>query len=442
MLTQRFREHLDQAGLLAGPGLALLAVSGGADSLALLDLIAGIAPARGLELLVVHADHGIHPESAKVAAMVSRVAAERYALDSVVERFALGADAGETIAREARYAFFRRVQAGRGGRFLVTAHHSDDQVETVLLRLLRGSAPAGLAGIPERGADGLVRPLLPFRRAELAAHVAACGLEPFADPANADLRHNRSWVRTSLLPLLRDRFGEAAEEHLLSVARHAEAELVAWDAALDLFSGIDAQVRAGLVDVARAPLADYDSQLSARLLRAGARRAGIMLGPAQAQRVIAFARQAASGRSLELGEGVIAEVAFERLVLRRIVALPEPRPLAGDAGVQSFGGFDLSWRPERAPEHLDRGGWTTWIVPGTLEVRLPAQGSRMVPLRGVGHRSVSKLMMEERIPRGARSSWPVVMCDGEPVWIPGVCRADAAIPEPGAAAVRLDAATR
>ncbi len=116
--------------------------------------------------------------------------------------------------------------------------------------------------------------------------------------------------------------------------------------------------------------------------------------------------------------------------------------LEGDSGARTFGGFALRWLTEPAPDRMERGGWTTWIAPGALAVRLPEPGTRIVPLRGNGHRAVSKLLMEERVPTVDRAAWPVVMRDGEPVWIPGVCRADAAIPEPGSLAVRMDAAAQ
>lgn len=441
-LEGRLALHLDGTGLLRGPALALLAVSGGADSLALLDLLAGLAESRGLRLLVAHADHGIHPGSGDVAATVATVAKQRYGLETVVATLGLGAGAGETRARTERYRFFRRVQAERGAAFLVTGHHANDQVETVLLRLLRGSAPAGLAGMTASGPGGLVRPLLPFRHLELVEHVRARGLDPWEDPANADPRHMRSWVRTALLPLLESRLGDDAAASLLSVASHAADDVAAWDAALAAFPGLDVTASEGRVGVARAALQGYDSLLAARLVRAAAHRAGLRLGPTQASRVAAFAVRAASGRVLDLGEGAVAEVSFDRLLVYRRADVPDPRPLAGETGAGVFGRFDLAWRIEPAPEKLARGGWTTWISPGELEVRLPAPGSRVVPLGGVGHRAVSRLLMEIHVPRGDRAAWPVITRNGEPVWLPGVCRADAAIPEPGTSAVRLDVAAR
>ena len=440
-LPERFAAHLERTGLLAGPGLALLAVSGGADSMALLDLAAGCAPGLGLQLAVVHADHGIHAASAAVAEHVATAARERYGLETAVERLALGAGASETRARTARYAFFRRVQQLRGARYLVTAHHADDQAETVLLRLLRGSAPVGLAGIAARGPRGLVRPLLPFRRVELAAHAVAAGLPVHEDPANADPRHTRSWVRHELLPAIAARTGEEGVEALLAVTRHAAAEAAAWDAVLDALPALDVRAREGTVDVARSVLAGYSEPLSSRLVRAMCRRAGMRLGPAAAARVAALAA-GPSGRQLALGESLVAEAAFERLVLRRAVPAPgfAAVALAGPSGAVRAGRYQLRWREEAAPDRLERGGWTTWIARGALRVRAPVAGEALVPLGGTGHREVRRLLMEARVPRTARAEFPVLVREEEAVWLPGICRAAAAVPAPGTTAVRVDAA--
>jgi tRNA(Ile)-lysidine synthase len=440
-LPERFTEHLGRTGLLAGPGLALLAVSGGSDSMALLDLAAGVAAGLDLRLLVVHADHGIHPDAAAVAARVAETAHQRYGLETVVERLALGSGASETRARTARYRFFRRLQQAREARYLVTAHHADDQAETVLLRLLRGSAPVGLAGIAARGPRGLVRPLLPFRRAELAAHAAAAGLPVYDDPANADLRHGRSWVRHQLLPAIIARGGDGAVEALLAVTRHAAADTAAWDAVLDALSTLDVRAGEGCVDVARSVLAGYSEPLASRLVRAMSRRAGIRLGPAAAARVAALA-VGASGRQLALGESLVAETAFDRLVLRRArqgEALA-PIELSGPNGAVRAGRYQVRWCEDAAPPRLERGGWTTWVAPGTLRLRAPAAGEAMVPLGGPGHREVRRLLMEARVPRAARAQFPVLVRDDEAVWLPGICRAAAAIPAPGTRAVRIDAA--
>src|SRR5207245_896438 len=189
-------------------------------------------PALGLSLVVAHVDHGIGSDSGTVARAVGELA-ERYELSFEIGELSLGPDATETIARRARYTWLGEIQRRHGARYLVTAHHRDDQVETILLRLLKGSAPAGLAGIPARGRAGLVRPLLPFPKARLLAHVAALGLAVHDDPANRDPRHLRSWVRTALLPLVAERLGARAGTDVLRAGRAAARERRAWDGVLD-----------------------------------------------------------------------------------------------------------------------------------------------------------------------------------------------------------------
>ena len=438
-LVERLRAHLGAARLLEEPGLALLAVSGGGDSLALLDLCATLAPELGLSLLVAHADHGVARDSAAIAAGVERQARSRYGLATVVGRLDLGAGASETRSRLARYRFLRAVQAERGARYVLTAHHADDQVETVLLRVLRGSAPAGLRGIVARGPRGLVRPLLPFFHAELLAHAEHAGLQVAHDPANRDPRHLRSWVRTRLLPLVAERLGPDAGRALLELARHAGREVRAWDAVLDRLPGLALRTADGRFEVARATLRGYDKTLASRILRAVAARSGLHLAPAASQRLARFASRAESGRRLALGEGLVAETAFDSLVVGRSAAAPGAVALDAAGGEAAFGSFALAWRREPAPETLPRGGWTTWLAAGRLVVRGIEAGDTITPIGGVGRRKVARLLMEARVPRSWRAAYPVVASGDDVVWIPGVCRSAARIPDPGREAVRIDA---
>ena len=437
-LVERLRAHLERGRWFAEPGVALLAVSGGGDSLAMLDLLAALAPDLALTLLVAHADHGIAPDSAAVAAGVARQARDRYGLETVTGALRLGAGASETRARVARYRFLRAVQAARGARYLVTAHHADDQVETVLLRVLRGSAPAGLRGIEARGPRGLVRPLLPFRHAELLAHAESAGLAVADDPANRDPRHLRSWVRGAVLPALRERLGSDADAALAALGRHAAREARAWDAALDLLPGLAPLVSDGRFEVARAALGGYDNVLAGRILRAAAARAGLHLGPAAAARLARFAGSVSSGRRLVLAHGLVAEAAFDALVVSRPTAAPAALAIEDARGEASFGSFALAWRPEPAPAAVERRGWTTWLASGELAVRAARAGDAVEPVGGVGRRKVSRLLMEARVPRALRAGYPVVIRRDDVLWVPGVCRAAARIPDPGTEAVRID----
>jgi len=442
-LPSRLARHIARARLFRQPGPAVVAVSGGADSVALLDLLHALAPACGLQLVVAHAGHGIAPDSRTVGQSV-RALAERYGLPFELGELHLGPDATETTARRARYAWLRDVQRRHGARYLVTAHHRGDQIETIILRFLRGSAPAGLAGIAARARGGLVRPLLPFTKAELVAHAAARGLPVHDDPANRDPRHLRSWVRAALLPLIEGRLGARVSDDVLRTGRAAALERRAWDHALEHLPDLELRIGAHGFDVARAGLARYDHRLAVALVRAAARRAGLVLGVRRARRLIDLTRRP-SGRRLSLGGGWWAEVAFNRVRVSRAGAREVEKDLEvvevgkeKQQGRAEFGEFHVAWSPDAAPERLTRGDWTTWIAGGDWQVRPLRPGDRVVPLGGVGRRQVRRLLMEAQVPRGDRAGYPVVARGETILWVPGICRSAADLPQPGTRAVRVD----
>ncbi len=436
-LREPFRAHL---GTLALPSRRLLvAVSGGSDSVALLDLLSGCRAELGLELTVAHVEHGIHPDSARVAARVRELAAG-YGVPCRVRELGLGPGAGETAARAGRYVALEalRVEADAGA--IVTAHHADDQAETVLMRVLAGSAPAGLAGMaPVSGR--VVRPLLPFRRDDLARHVHAQGIWCWDDPANRDPRHERSWIRQEVLPVLRARLPEV-DRRLLRLAAHARTERHAWAAVLDALPALDVREERDAISVTAEPVGRVDPDLAIGLIRALARRWGRPLGPARAARVLGLVHGGGSGGRVPLGRGAVAELAFGRL---RLVAQPDPAgdrwELGGEAGERVSGGWRFVWRWGPAPAVQVRDSRTAWFERSTagLTVRPWRPGDRLRPLGGRGRRLLVRCFQDARVPRSSRAAWPVIEHAGVVAWIPGVCRSDLLVPAAGVEALRVDA---
>ena len=161
-LPARFLAAWEALDCPAGWRRVLVAVSGGPDSLALLHLMHATGAHHRLDLVVAHADHGIHPDSRAVADRVVAAASD-LALPVAVGRLGLGAGTSETRARAARHAWLEQVRRQEGADAVVLAHHQDDQLETILLRVLAGSGPAGLAGMAARHGRR-VRPLLGFQK--------------------------------------------------------------------------------------------------------------------------------------------------------------------------------------------------------------------------------------------------------------------------------------
>ncbi len=410
-------------------------MSGGADSLALLHLFHATRSEHRLELVVAHADHGIHPRSADVARQVETLATA-LRLPVHVGRLSLGAGTSETAARAARHAWLEKIRLSTDADGIALAHHMDDQAETVLLRILAGTGPAGLAAMARRRGV-LFRPLLGIRRSELEAWVRERGIEPWDDPANRDPTHRRSWIRVEILPRIAERVPDVISQ-LARVARYAASDRAAWDQVLDVLPALDVRLEADGASVAAGPVVEYDSPLARAVLRAVARRAGLALGPTRVRRVLDLARKGASGRFVELGAGWCAELAFGRLRYFRTPEVPGPVALAAAEGSLSWGGWKIRWRSERAPARQSRDGPVAWFIPEDMLVRGPASGDRVVPLGGTGHRPVVRCLQDAKVPRGRRAGWPLVVVGGEVVWVAGICRASAAVPAEGEEAVRVE----
>lgn len=252
--------HSPALGAVDLDGLAapvVVACSGGADSLALLI----VAATAQLDPIAVHVDHGLRPDSARDGDVV-RDAARRLGVHE--RRVQVVVEPGgnlEERARDARYAALESVRAELGATAVLVAHTADDQAETVLLNLLRGSGSSGLAGMPARRGY-LVRPLLGVRRADARALCMEHGLVPVDDPSNQNLVHRRNWVRLEALPALSD----GARRDLVPVLARQAAVLRAEADLLDEL-GDALLAEAGGIEPAARVIADAHPALARRAVR-------------------------------------------------------------------------------------------------------------------------------------------------------------------------------
>ena len=303
------------AGDIAPGALVFAAVSGGADSLALAAALAWVGPKLKLAVGAVTVDHGLQPGSAERADLVTnQCAALGLSPVLAVSTSVLdGGDGPEAAAREARYDALIALASRQKASAIVTGHTLDDQAETVLLGLARGSGPRSLAGMrPSTTRSGalLLRPFLDLRRSTTRAACAALGLEPWDDPHNVDRSFTRVRVRDEVLPVMEQALGPGVAEALARTAR-----LLREDAdTLDALAAV-----AGADGLAIADLAGLPAALRTRVLRRAAIDAGAPAGALSEAHVRAVDRLVVDWRGqdgVSLPGGLVAERRCDRLSFR------------------------------------------------------------------------------------------------------------------------------
>jgi tRNA(Ile)-lysidine synthase len=442
-IAERFNAALaDAPSPAAGPWV--VAVSGGLDSVVLLNLLRFAATERA-ELVVAHFDHRMRPESGEDAEWVSGLA-HGWGLDVRVGTAAAPLRS-EADAREARYRFLEDVRAEVRAELVVTAHHADDQAETVLFRILRGTGRAGLMGIPARRGH-YFRPLLGFWREELEAYARRVRLAWREDPTNVSLHYARNALRHRVLPDIEERVAPGARRALVRLAALAREDELAWRSILPaILAPLDVVESDGSVSVDRAALAALHPAVRARILRRLAKALGAALDEAATSlateftgstsvRSIRSVRSGSKGKgfSLDVGGGITLRRELDRVWLGTSVAVPEQpdrpllipdaRPGSGEAWLAGRT-FAVSWGGPDVEGGLDVATFDPRELHFPLCVRAREDGDR-IRLPG-GTKKVKKLLLEARIPRMERSAVPLVVdALGRVLWIPGVARAERA----------------
>lgn len=414
---------LGEAGI--GPGTRVLAAfSGGADSTALLlmlkealdgGLIAGLTAA--------HFHHGLRGETADRDLAFSKALAERLGIPFVYECGDVPGYAqsrglsAETAARELRYAFLERVRAESGSDVIATAHHMDDQAETVLMHLIRGTGLKGLGGM-RPSAGKIARPLLGLPHEALCAYLTERGEAWCEDETNASTGPRRNRIRLELLPLLKE-LNPAVTEGLCRTAAHLRADE-------DLLGGMaeEALERARTEEgFLREPLSKEPEPVRRRALML---LAAPLLGyDYTAEDALSLERllTAPSGRTANLSGGHTAETDGPLLVFDpEKKEPPAPQPLAFGAPLR-YGGYEITLERvngfvQPADAYHACIARDAFGKDAPVTVRFPRAGDRFEPMGLGGSRLVSDIFTDRKVKRADRNV-PLVLIGEEIVFIPG-----------------------
>ena len=444
-LARDFAQHVANRAFFSEDDTLIVAVSGGLDSLVLLHLLRFAPDLHALNLIVAHFDHGMRPASSADASWV-RGTARAWGLPfrgGVAETEL----AGEASAREARYEFLEAERRASAARWIVTAHHADDQAETVLFRIARGTGLAGLAGIPESRPPGILRPLLPFTREDLARYATSVGLDPRLDPSNEDPAFARNVIRNEILPRLEAAVAPGTRGSLVRLSRLAESEERAWRSVMDkLFDDLIVESNASRIVVKRSSWLAYGAEAQGRLLRALCSKLGVRLDEAATRAATAFAGAGASGKKRRWGPLWLRR-AFDRLVfelasderLEGRLEIAEPGEGRGDFVVGGRSWF-AAWSLKRQPRGalVERFALAELDFPVRMRGWIPGDRVRYA----YGSKKLKKVFGEERVSVDERSHVPVVVDGrGRVLWVPGVSRSSLLVPVEGQSTLAISLST-
>ena len=424
------REHY----LFAPGATVLVAVSGGADSVALLDILTRLAELRP-RLVVAHLNHRLRGAEADGDERFVQELAARYGLPVVTmgvdvaalarrERLSL-----EEAGREARYAFFAEVAATYGACVTALGHHADDQAETLLMRLLRGAGGSGLCAMAPRSADGkYVRPLLGISRTEIEAYVAARSLSFRHDESNDDTRFLRNRIRHELLPLLATYNPGVSRRLAATAAALGEDEAVLVALTLEAFSRHAKAADGNVLLTAQGLLAEPKG-VRLRLYRHAILQIRGDLRLITSHHLLEIDRLLFAAKpqlSLDLPGNLRVARSYGEISFRTggpeascaaelVVTGPGawPLPGGGSLNVTTEAATSVASSRLRACFDLDK-------APFPWHVRTFRPGDRLSPSGMTGSKKVKKLFIDEKLPDSWRRRIPLVFSGGNLIWVGGV----------------------
>jgi len=445
------RDALKQIGVTSGT-LLVVAVSGGQDSLALLYALHNLASEFGIELHGAHLNHSLRGEVSDADAAFVEQTFRSLGIPFSVENTDVSAFRKsqklslEDAARRLRYEFFARVADQQNTNYVTLGHTSDDQAETVLLHLIRGSGLAGLRGMGYQShaeysgvSMKLLRPLLDVSRLETAEYCQALALQPRLDESNLSVDFSRNRVRLEILPQM-EFINPAVKESLVRLSNSAERDYSYLESQIDRVMDSATTVQDGVVEIDRATFADLDSSLKHHLIRRAvllAKRDLIDLTQYHIEEMVRL-MSGQPGKLLNLPGGLQFLISYDRAFINLIDHAPCPLPtLTGRTSIQvpgetSVGHWSVKTRIVEPPDQVNQHDpdvhfadshliYTAQLaaLEGELVIRTREAGDRFQPLGMSGTKKLQDFMVDSKIPRHWRDKVPLVVTPDGIAWVVG-----------------------
>jgi len=428
-------------GMLEPGDTVLVGVSGGPDSVALLHALVTLGPAWSLSLVIVHLNHQLRgPTADKEAAFVKALGAH---LDipcvigskdvmsfSVDNRLSI-----QEAARNARYAFFQETAEAYGAKKIALGHQKNDNAESVLMHLLRGTGPKGLAGIPPVRENRIIRPLLDVSRRQILRFLEQHGQEFVQDRSNLDDKYLRNRVRHELVPFLEGRFNANSLQRLTRLASIARDEEDFWDAMVqNTFEDLAIEHKDDRIVLSAVQMVRLHRALLRRLIRhvvlalTGSLK---RLDHNHVEAVVRLIARSSPSGWLDLPRGI--GVARDGDEIRFVIGPPAEKPQfeyrvsgTGTTRIPEIGktlrlmetGFNgLSAALKEYP--LEKAFFDLEALSFPLLVRSFRQGDRFTPLGMTGSQKVKDFFINQKIPRSKRHACPLLLSKDKVIWVGG-----------------------
>jgi tRNA(Ile)-lysidine synthase len=448
MFLARLNEWIHQKDLLSPGERILIGISGGVDSLVLLDALHRLSTEQGWEIFAAHVNHQFRGEESRGdAEFVRSFCAERNIPCEVAEidvpRFIRETHMNpQEASRTVRYSFFHDVSRKYNIPKLVLAHHANDQAETVLMRLIRGTGIEGLAGIPlMRRENGLtiVRPFLPFYKKELVAYCEERGLHPREDSSNLKTKYHRNFLRLKVIPWLESNLGRSVQDSFVHLADIAAAEN-------DLMHQITREKLEEIIKWNTDNKIVIKGKLFLECHLALQRRMIKLifnyllqkewnLGFIHINEVCDWIRHGRTGTKLELPQRVVAWKEYDNVVF----TLPQSTEaegfsytlkIPGRTYIKELGVWVTAEIHPSHPSYHEPGHMAIFDldqIQGPLRIRSRQAGDRMTLFGMQGSKKVKDIFIDNKVPRRLRDSMPVLTDEENILWLPGIKRSNLAI---------------